>query len=295
MPIISEWGTGQVFWSMLWFFLFVIWIWLLIVVFGDIFRSHDLSGVAKALWVIFVIIVPYLGVLVYLAARGHKIGEHAAVDMESKPTGQPPDASKTRPDTSKKEMMIFDPSTLDNLLLGWQLHICRRREIHELTAWRLQFFSYVLGIPTVVFAAIAGSSAFVVWNTDEANVALAVFGGIVGLLAAVLASVQTFLDPGARAEHHRLSAVSDKKLARAFERIPPSENESLSFEDDSEDGRLLQRIQAELAETDSGAPEAAATTRRKGRAATYEGCQAGGRVSLRVTTVFGPPPAAAAS
>jgi phosphoglycerol transferase MdoB-like AlkP superfamily enzyme len=74
----SEWGTGQVFWSFLWFFLFFIWIWLLIIVFSDIFRSRDLSGWAKALWVIFVIILPYLGVFVYLIARGHKMQEHAA-------------------------------------------------------------------------------------------------------------------------------------------------------------------------------------------------------------------------
>ena len=69
----AEFGTGQVFWSMLWFFLFFIWIWLLIVVFGDIFRSHDLSGWGKALWTIFVIFLPYLGVFVYLIARGHKM------------------------------------------------------------------------------------------------------------------------------------------------------------------------------------------------------------------------------
>ena len=73
----SEFGTGQVFWSMLWFFMFFIWIWLLIIVFSDIFRSHDMGGFAKALWVIFVIIAPYLGVFVYLIARGHKMAEHA--------------------------------------------------------------------------------------------------------------------------------------------------------------------------------------------------------------------------
>ena len=75
---VAEFGTGQVFWSMLWFFLFFIWIWLLIIVFSDIFRSRDLSGWAKALWVIFVIILPYLGVFVYLIARGSKMQEHAA-------------------------------------------------------------------------------------------------------------------------------------------------------------------------------------------------------------------------
>ena len=76
MPLASDFGTGQVFLSMLWFFLFFIWIWLLIVVFGDIFRSKDLSGWSKALWTIFVIVLPYLGVFVYLIARGHKMQEH---------------------------------------------------------------------------------------------------------------------------------------------------------------------------------------------------------------------------
>jgi len=80
----SEWGTGQVFWSMLWLFLFVIWIWLLIIVFTDIFRSHDLSGWAKALWIIFVIVLPYLGVFVYLIARGHKMAEHAAAEAQAR-------------------------------------------------------------------------------------------------------------------------------------------------------------------------------------------------------------------
>ena len=75
--MLAEFGTGQVFWSMLWFFLFFIWIWLMITVFADIFRSHDMGGFAKFLWVIFVIFLPYLGVFVYLIARGHKMSEHA--------------------------------------------------------------------------------------------------------------------------------------------------------------------------------------------------------------------------
>ena len=76
--LLATFGTGQVLWSMMYFFFFFIWVWLLIVVFGDIFRSHDMGGGAKALWVIFVIILPYLGVFVYLIARGGKMGEHAA-------------------------------------------------------------------------------------------------------------------------------------------------------------------------------------------------------------------------
>jgi hypothetical protein len=60
------------------FFLFIIWIWLLIMVFSDIFRSHDLGGWAKALWSIFIIVIPFLGVFVYLIARGGKMHERAA-------------------------------------------------------------------------------------------------------------------------------------------------------------------------------------------------------------------------
>ena len=80
---VAEFGTGQVFWSIVWFTLFFIWIWLLIMVFSDIFRSHDLGGWAKAIWCIFIIVLPYLGVFVYLIARGHKMGEHAAADAKA--------------------------------------------------------------------------------------------------------------------------------------------------------------------------------------------------------------------
>src|ERR1700751_2041332 len=79
----ATFGTGQVLWSMLWFFLFFIWIWLLVMIFGDIFRSRDLSGWSKALWTIFVIVLPFLGILVYLIARGHKMQEHALSDAKA--------------------------------------------------------------------------------------------------------------------------------------------------------------------------------------------------------------------
>ena len=79
----AEFGTGQVFWSFLYFFMFFIWLWLLITVFGDIFRSHDMSGWAKALWTVFVIATPYLGVFVYLIARGGKMHQHAVQDAKA--------------------------------------------------------------------------------------------------------------------------------------------------------------------------------------------------------------------
>lgn len=76
----AEWGTGQVLWTMLYFVLFFIWIWMLVAVFGDIFRSADLSGWGKAAWCLFVIVLPYLGVFVYLIARGRQMQERAMDD-----------------------------------------------------------------------------------------------------------------------------------------------------------------------------------------------------------------------
>ena len=73
----SSYPLLNLFWTMLEFFLWVVWIWLLIWVFIDIFRSRDLSGWAKALWVLFVVILPFLGVLVYLIARGTNMHERA--------------------------------------------------------------------------------------------------------------------------------------------------------------------------------------------------------------------------
>lgn len=71
----------SIFWTMLLFFGFVVWIWLLVIVFGDIFRSHDIGGFAKALWVLLVIVLPILGVLIYLIARGGKMERRAERDM----------------------------------------------------------------------------------------------------------------------------------------------------------------------------------------------------------------------
>ncbi len=76
--MLAEFGTGQVLWSILWFFLFFMWMMLLFYVFADIFRSDDLSGWGKTLWSLFVVIVPYLGVFVYLIARGDNMARNSA-------------------------------------------------------------------------------------------------------------------------------------------------------------------------------------------------------------------------
>ena len=73
----------NILWTMLIFFGFFIFIWLLILVFIDIFRSHDMGGGAKALWIIFVIILPLLGILVYLIARGGSMQERAVAQAQA--------------------------------------------------------------------------------------------------------------------------------------------------------------------------------------------------------------------
>ena len=79
MPLASSYSYPLLgaFWTIFEIFLWVLWIWILIYVFIDIFRSHDLSGWAKALWFIFVLFIPLIGVLVYLIARGGKMQERA--------------------------------------------------------------------------------------------------------------------------------------------------------------------------------------------------------------------------
>jgi len=86
--LLATFGVGQVLLSMIWFFLFVVWLMILFRVFADIFRSADLSGAKKALWILFVILTPYLGVFVYLIARGPKMAENelAAVQASNEAT-----------------------------------------------------------------------------------------------------------------------------------------------------------------------------------------------------------------
>ena len=73
----------EVFWTMLIFFAFVVWIWILISIFGDIFRRRDIGGGAKTMWIIFVIVLPYLGVFVYLIAQHNGMTERAIEQQQA--------------------------------------------------------------------------------------------------------------------------------------------------------------------------------------------------------------------
>ena len=78
MLLAAEFGTGQVLWSILWFFLFFVWIMLIFTIFGDIIRNDEMSGWGKALWSILIIFLPFLGIFLYLIINGSKMGERQA-------------------------------------------------------------------------------------------------------------------------------------------------------------------------------------------------------------------------
>ena len=103
----------DVLWSMVIFFLFVIWIWILITVFGDIFRRRDIGGGMKAVWIIFVILLPYLGVFIYLIAEGGKMAERSAEQMQSV-KAQQDDYIKSVAGTSPADQIAQAKSLLDS-------------------------------------------------------------------------------------------------------------------------------------------------------------------------------------
>lgn len=78
-----DYPLGGVFWTMFVLFMWIIWFWLLISVFGDLFRDKETSGGMKAVWCIFVIIAPFLGVFVYLLARGGGMAERSMAQQQA--------------------------------------------------------------------------------------------------------------------------------------------------------------------------------------------------------------------
>ena len=86
MPVVASYTFGQALLTVLEFALLFLWIWVAITVIADIFRSHDMSGLAKAAWLVVIVFLPLLGVLVYLIARGHKMQEHAVSDAKAQDT-----------------------------------------------------------------------------------------------------------------------------------------------------------------------------------------------------------------
>ena len=75
--LLADVGQGDLIITMFWLFILMLWFWLLITVFADLFSDKEESGAKKVLWVLFVIFLPYLGVFMYLIVRGHSMGERA--------------------------------------------------------------------------------------------------------------------------------------------------------------------------------------------------------------------------
>lgn len=83
MLLAADYPFIDILWSMIIFFAWVAWIWVLIVIVGDLFRRHDTSGWTKALWLIFMIVLPFIGVLVYLIVNGHGMAERSAKQAQA--------------------------------------------------------------------------------------------------------------------------------------------------------------------------------------------------------------------
>jgi uncharacterized membrane protein YcjF (UPF0283 family) len=81
--ILANYNFASFLWDVLVIFAFVIWFWMLIVVFGDIFRRHDISGWAKAAWIILVIVLPYLGVFIYIIAEHSGMAERNTQQLQA--------------------------------------------------------------------------------------------------------------------------------------------------------------------------------------------------------------------
>src|SRR3954454_16876415 len=83
VPMAADYPFMDVLWSMIIFFFWVIWIWIVITVLIDVFRRHDIGGFSKALWVIFVVILPWLGVLIYLIVEHNGMRERSVKDAQA--------------------------------------------------------------------------------------------------------------------------------------------------------------------------------------------------------------------
>jgi hypothetical protein len=71
----ANFSVGEFLLWCLWIFLFVVWFWLLIMIFADVFRRHDIGGFAKTMWIIFVIVLPFLGIFIYLITQSKGMAE----------------------------------------------------------------------------------------------------------------------------------------------------------------------------------------------------------------------------
>src|SRR5215212_1120448 len=96
MPLAADYPFLDIFWTMILFFAWVCWFWILITMLADLFRRHDVSGWGKAAWTVFVIVLPFLGVLIYLIAEGKGMAERSAAQMQAAQSTRTSSTSSSR-------------------------------------------------------------------------------------------------------------------------------------------------------------------------------------------------------
>ena len=113
---------------------------------------------------------------------------------------------------------LFEPSNREELLRGWLLHAHKGRDRHDLAARRNDTYRYWLGVPAVILSAIVGTSVFASLGT-QVDASLKIVVGLVSIISAVLASLQTFYNFASGAESHRVAGVKYKIIIRELEQV----------------------------------------------------------------------------
>lgn len=146
---------------------------------------------------------------------------------------------------------IFEPESVEQLLLGWLLHAHKGRERHDLAARRCDLMRRWLGGTATAFSAVVGTTIFAVWEKNLGGSGLVFQLGIVAvaLISAVLTALSSFLNLAERTEKHRAAGVHYKKMIRALERIL-----SQPVNDLSRDNPEIVLLQQQLDELEESAP-----------------------------------------
>jgi len=114
---------------------------------------------------------------------------------------------------------IFEPDNPNELLRGWLLHAHKGRDRHDLAARRCDQQRYLLGIPATVISAIVGTTVFATLQESPGSTTMQFLIGSLAIITAILASLQSFLNLGARAERHRIAGVKYKAVIRHLEQL----------------------------------------------------------------------------
>jgi len=113
---------------------------------------------------------------------------------------------------------LFEPANREELLHGWLLHAHKCRDRHQLAARLNDTYRYWLGVPTIIFATVVGSSVFASLDA-QVDTSLKIILGLVSITSAVLASLQTFYNFAGRAETYRVAGIKYKAIIRELEHL----------------------------------------------------------------------------